>query len=243
MKKNITPRVVLIATLFMGISMGLSSCIGDFLFGPKLHYPHFLTAFVEPNDFRLEAIDSDTKGRAIHPLLHEEKFLEICKIEMQGSRVEYNSYDRQNSKIVHFLSSIGDTCYFKHTQQGGRIISRHVGIISVPKEIKVTCNTAYDKDHGKGASLNDVAALSFLDNLSYIKREYDDSFKFLAMLKMKDPMDLNRLLASHPWWILYIKEPPTAWMDKTITFTVSMTLSNGNTISRQVDIKFPLHSK
>lgn len=86
MKKNITPRVVLIATLFMGISMGLSSCIGDLLFGPKLHYPHFLTAFVEPNDFRLEAIDSDTKGRAIHPLLHEEKFLEICKIEMQGSR-------------------------------------------------------------------------------------------------------------------------------------------------------------
>ena len=218
--------------------IGISGCFGK----PK-YYPHFLTAFVEPNDFRLEAIDSDTKGRAIHPLLHEEKFVEICKIEMQGSRVEYNSYDRKNSKIVHFLSSIGDTCYFKHTQKGGRIISRHVGIISVPKEIKVTCNTAYDKDHEKGASLNDVAALSFLDNLSYIKRGYDDSFKFLAMLKMTDPMDLNRLLASHPWWILYIKEPPTAWMDKTITFTVSMTLSNGNTISRQVDIKFPLHSK
>lgn len=225
--------------ILISIVASVSSCGGN----KPTYYPHYLTSFVEPNDFRLVAIDSNTKGVEIHPLLREEKFVEICKIEMQGSIEEYYTYDRQNSKIVHFLASIGDTCYFKHKKIDGRLTRNHMGIISVPKEIKITCNTAYDKDHEKGASLNDVAALSFLDNLSYIKHGYDDSFNPLAMLKMTDPADLNRLLASHPWWVLYIKEPPTAWMDKTITFTVSMTLSNGNTISRQENIKFPLLSK
>nr|WP_314670211.1 hypothetical protein [uncultured Porphyromonas sp.] len=101
MKKKITSRGVLIATLFMGISMSLSSCIGDWLFGPKLHYPHFLTAFVKPNAFTLEKyVPRDSTENTY-----------ICTIELfdvKNRYPEHFNYNGGDPSIMKFLTSKDD---------------------------------------------------------------------------------------------------------------------------------------
>lgn len=237
MKKKITSRGVLIATLFMGISMSLSSCIGDWLLGPKLHYPHFLTAFVKPNAFTLEKyVPRDSTENTY-----------ICTIELfdvKNRYPEHFNYNGGDPSIMKFLTSIGDTHYpdrMPYEQKVGRA----TGLMATPKNMVVTCDHNYSETLKAGTSLNDVLYLSFFDYLQYIQNGYK-SGENGGRIRLKDPVDLKRLLASAPKWWLIIDKVPEAWNGETVRFTVTMVLptdKGDKSVTNSIDVKFPIQSQ
>ncbi len=172
--------------------------------------------------------------------LDGETFVPICDINLKGEWIYFRTSDRRNPEVIDFLASIGDTHYLKHRWIDGRITRPNSGIINAPTAISIVCDADYDVNHPKGTPLNDLMVLFFWDNLSYIKSGYAEDFVSSAFLKLDNPRELQRLLASEPEWRLYLKTPPETWNDQMVTFTLSVTMPLGSEVTRQIKIKFPI---
>ncbi len=218
----------------IGVSF-LLGVIGCYRHKPE-DYPHFITEFLKMNDF---SVWQAKEGRK-QVCLEGETFVPICDINPKGEWIYFRTSDRKNPEVIDFLVSIGDTHYLKHRWIDGRITHPNSGIINTPTAISIVCDADYDADHPKGTPLNDLMVLFFWDNLGYIKGGYVEDFVSSAFLKLDDPRELQRLLASEPEWHLLLKTPPEAWNDQTVTFTLSITMPLGTEVTRQIKIKFPV---
>lgn len=232
MKKSFLQRGILVVTLVFGLSVSLSSCIGEWLFGPEKQYPHYITEFIEPTNFELKAEYGNTSN--------PERLCRITLTDRGKDRVTIFNYDGRNPKIINFLVTIGDTHYPNRTNYERR--SRGAkGVVTVPTDLAVTCDHDYSKELKAGSLLNEVMYIRYLDHLSFVKGGYKGRSS-AAIVSLKAPDLYKRLLASNPEWYLMMEKHPEAWNGETVRFTITMvvTLTKGKkTVSNSVDVKFP----
>lgn len=231
MKISFLQQGMLAVALTFGLSASVSSCTKDSPSSPQKQYPHYLTEFIEPIDFELQP--------EYRNISMPEPLIGITLTDIEANRVTIFNYDKKNSKISNFLSSIGDTAYLNRTDYDHRS-TRIRGIISVPTNFAITCDHDYSSELKAGSLLNNIMAIRYLDHFRFIKRGYQSESSFtLSPLNFR--YLYSELLASDPEWHLMMRGHPKSWNDKTVRFTISMTFSleNGEkTISHSVDVKF-----
>ena len=213
--------------------IGISGC-----FEKTKYYPHYLTGFVEPDTFQLA--DRYTYDRLYN-------YSVICELNMfnkNQKKVSHFGYDGSNPKIKSFLTLIGDT-HYPSRSRAGRLGDHITGVITSPKSIAVTCDHDYSEKLKAGMLLNEVTAISFIDQLSHIQSGYQLGSN-VAVIDLKNEANLKRLLASSPFWHLLIERVPKAWKGETIRFTVTMVLptdKGDKSVTNSIDVKFPTPSK
>ncbi len=212
--------------------IGISGCFEK----PK-YYPHYLTGFVEPDTFQLSE-------RYLYDRLYD--YSVVCRLKVfnkNQKKVSHYGYDGRDPKIKNFLSLIGDTHYPSRSREG-RLGDHRTGVITSPKSIAVTCDHDYNETLKAGMLLNEITAISFIDQLSHIRSGYQLGSN-VAIIDLKNEANLKRLLASSPFWHLLIERVPEAWNGETVRFTVTMVLptdKGDKSITDSIDVKFPTPS-
>ena len=224
--------------------MELGSVLLLFLIGilgcfekPK-YYPHYLTAFVEPDTFQLA--DRYTYDR----LYNHSVVCELNMFNKNQKKVSHFGYDGSNPKIKSFLTLIGDT-HYPSRSRAGRLGDHITGVITSPKSITVTCDHDYNETLKAGMLLNEVAFISFSDYLGFIQSDYKND-NYRAQINLGNQENLKRLLASKPLWRLQLNTIPEAWNAETVRFTVTMALptdKGDKSVTNSIDMKFPIQSQ
>ena len=212
--------------------IGISGC-----FEKPRYYPHYLTGFVEPDTFQLVDIRLESPW-------YQTTICTIILSNKNQKKVSHFGYDGSDPKIKSFLTFIGDTHYPSRGREG-RLGNRKTGVITSPKSITVTCDHDYNETLKAGMLLNEVTAISFIDQLSHIQSGYQLGSN-VAIIDLKNEANLKRLLASSPFWHLLIERVPKAWNAQTVRFTVTMVLptdKGDKSVTNSIDVKFPIQSQ
>ena len=212
--------------------IGISGCFEK----PK-HYPHYLTAFVEPDTFLLEG----------NPIVYTSGKESLCNINLFNKKkreIHHFSYSGDDTRIETFLAAIGDTHYHdrNYYERRARLAT---GVIVAPKRLVVTCDRDYNETLKAGENLNEVISIFFVDHLSFIQSGYKKQNDG-ANISLKNQKDLEQLLASDPRWDLVLEKHPDAWNGETVRFTVTMVLptdKGDKSVTNSIDVRFPMQSQ
>ena len=212
--------------------IGISGCFEK----PK-YYPHYLTAFVEPDTFQLVDIRLESPW-------YQTTVCTLILSNKNQKKVSHFGYDGSDPKIKSFLTLIGDTHYPSRGREG-RLGNRKTGVITSPKSITVTCDHDYNETLKARMLLNEVAFISFSDYLGFIQSGYKND-NYRAQINLGNQENLKRLLASKPLWRLQLNTIPEAWNGETVRFTVTMVLptdKGDKSVTNSIDVKFPIQSQ